>query len=76
MPPCANCVFSPYCGADPVRNYVETKDIMGDRLNSSFCKKNKAIFEYLFEIICQNDAETMNIFWSWITGRNIQGEWK
>lgn len=76
MPHCAHCVFSPYCGADPVRNYVETKDIMGDRLNSSFCKKNKAIFEYLFEIIRQNDAETMNIFWSWITGRNIQGEWK
>lgn len=39
MPHCAQCVFAPYCGADPIRNYLETNDIMGDRLHSDFCKK-------------------------------------
>lgn len=71
MPGCSDCVYSAYCGADPIRNYLETKDIMGDRLKSDFCKKNKAIFSYLFDIIQQNDECILNIFWSWITGRNI-----
>ena len=27
---------------------LETKDLMGYRLNSGFCKKNKMILDYIF----------------------------
>lgn len=71
MPICNQCVFNPYCGADPIRNYLETKDIMGDRLNSNFCKKNKAIFTHLFSLIRQDDEQTNDIFWSWINKKPL-----
>lgn len=71
MPECSQCVFSAYCGADPIRNYLETKDIMGDRTNSGFCKKNKAIFKHLFSLIKQNDEQINDIFWSWINKKPL-----
>lgn len=71
MPICSECVYSPYCGADPIRNYLETKDVVGDRINSDFCRKNTAIFDYLFSILKQNDPETMDILWSWIQRKPI-----
>lgn len=71
MPICNQCVFSAYCGADPIRNYLETKDIMGDRLNSDFCKKNKAIFRHLFSLIKKDDEQINDIFWSWINKKPL-----
>lgn len=70
MPHCYGCVFEPYCGADPIRNYLETKDIMGYRLDSGFCEKNKAIFSYLFSII-ESNSDANDIFWSWITEKHL-----
>lgn len=72
MPICSECAYQQYCGADPIRNYLETKDLMGDRLNSGFCKKNKAILDYLFELILENDPKVMNVFWAWITRRRYK----
>ncbi|RAX54011.1 His-Xaa-Ser system radical SAM maturase HxsB [Helicobacter sp. 16-1353] len=72
LPICSDCVFSPYCGADPVRNYLETKDIMGDRIDSAFCQKNKAIFNILFSYLRKNDKDIMDIFYSWITRRDLK----
>lgn len=69
MPVCSECVYQQYCGADPIRNYLETKDIMGHRLTSGFCKKNKMILDYLFNLLRNADEETLDIFWSWITRR-------
>lgn len=66
LPMCSDCVFQPYCGADPVRNYSELGDIVGFRPNSDMCKKNKAIMRYLFELIKRQDPEINRIFWSWI----------
>lgn len=69
MPVCSECVYQQYCGADVIRNYLETKDLMGYRLQNGFCKKNKAIFDYLFSLIAENNTETMDIFWAWTTGQ-------
>ncbi len=66
LPGCATCVFQPYCGADPVRNMSEQNDMVGFRPTNEMCKKTKAIIRYLFELIKQNDPETINVFWSWI----------
>ena len=71
LPVCSYCAYQSYCGVDPVRNYAEQKDIIGNRMISSVCKKNMAIFQYLLQLIKENDKPTMNVLWSWITGRQI-----
>lgn len=72
MPICSECVYQQYCGADPMRNYLETKDVMGDRLKSGFCKKNKAILDYLFKLILEDNPQVMDVFWSWVTRRRYK----
>ena len=69
LPECSYCVFQPYCGADPVRNLSEQGDMVGFRPTNEMCKKNKAIFQYLFELLKKNDPEINRIFWSWINPR-------
>lgn len=66
LPGCSDCVFQPYCGADPVRNLSEQKDMIGHRPTNEMCKKTKAILKYLFEKLKENDPNTMKVFWSWI----------
>ena len=66
LPECADCVFQPYCGADPVRNLSEQGDIVGHRPTNEMCKKNKAIIHYLFELLKKKDPEINRVFWSWI----------
>ena len=46
LPVCARCAFQVYCGADPVRNYSEQGDIVGNRPTSEACKKYKAVFSF------------------------------
>lgn len=72
MPVCASCAYRPFCGADPVRNYLEHKDPVGKRPGSPFCIKHTGIFDTLFEKLQQNDSETMDVFWSWITSRDVR----
>ena len=66
LPGCADCVYQPYCGADPVRNMSEQGDMMGYRPTNEMCKKTKAFIRYLFELLKKNDPEINRIFWSWI----------
>lgn len=79
MPYCNSCVYRTYCGADPVRNYCETGDLIGRRPDNGFCKKNKLVFELLLKRIRRNDPGEMDVFWSWISGRSlaeVRGEWR
>lgn len=71
LPICSHCAFQSYCGADPVRNYVEQGDIIGNRMVSEMCKKNMGIIQYLLELIERNDKDINNVFWSWITRRPL-----
>ena len=66
LPGCSDCVFQPYCGADPVRNTSEQGDMVGFRPTNEMCKKTKSIIKYLFELLKKNDSEINRIFWSWI----------
>jgi radical SAM protein with 4Fe4S-binding SPASM domain len=72
LPGCASCVFQMYCGADPIRNYVETGDIIGHRPTSDFCKKNLGLIEYLFGMIRKNDEDVMDVLCSWMTNRSLE----
>ena len=69
MPVCSECVYQQYCGADVIRNYLETKDLMGYRLKSGFCLKNKLILDHIFKLLNSNDEQLLDIFWAWITRR-------
>ncbi len=71
MPGCSSCKYKTYCGADPIRNYLETGDIIGKRPKSSFCDKNKAIFDIVFKKLKENNDDIIDVFWSWVTRRPI-----
>ncbi|MCD8377722.1 MAG: His-Xaa-Ser system radical SAM maturase HxsB, partial [Candidatus Gastranaerophilales bacterium] len=72
MPVCSECVYQQYCGTDVIRNYAVTKDLTGDRLKSDFCRKNRAVMDYIFELLNSNDEDIKNIFWSWAIGKNYK----
>lgn len=71
LPECSYCAYQTYCGADPVRNYSEQKDIIGRRSKSDICYKNKSIIKYLLELLKINNNSINNVFWSWITRKPI-----
>lgn len=66
LPGCADCVYLPYCGADPIRHYRTQGDLIGHRPTSSFCKKQKAIFEILFTLLTDSSSDSRDILLSWI----------
>lgn len=72
MPYCSSCVYRTYCGTDPIRNYLETGDIVGKRPGSDFCKRNRMIFDVLFKKLKRNDPNEMDVFWSWISCRSLK----
>lgn len=71
MPDCADCAYHPFCGADPVRNYLETGDIIGTRVQSPFCQKHMGIFDHLFNLIDEDNRDVMDVFWSWISKKPL-----
>ncbi len=71
LPNCSDCAYQTFCGSDPIRNYSETGDLIGNHTTSSVCKKNKVIIAYLLKLIHENDTRVMNTFWSWLTHRSL-----
>lgn len=63
---CADCPIRVYCGADPVRNHSTQGDMYGYRPTSWLCRKNKAIIEYILELIVSRRNEVLPVFKSWI----------
>ena len=63
---CSECAYLPYCGCDPLFNYVTQKDHYGHRPTNDFCYKQMEIYNYLFKYINKKDEKVLKIFWSWI----------
>ncbi len=72
LPECATCAYLSYCGADPVRNYSEQGDIIGNRTISEICNKNKNIIKHLLSLLQRNDKAVNKVFWSWITRKSFE----
>jgi len=72
LPGCATCAYLSYCGADPVRNYSEQGDIIGNRTISDICIKNKSIIKHLLSLLERNDKDINRVFWSWITRKSFE----
>jgi His-Xaa-Ser system radical SAM maturase HxsB len=63
-PMCSDCAFEPFCGSEPVYHHAMHKDPVGRKPESSFCKRNMAIFKHLIELM-ENDEGTKRIFMGW-----------
>ncbi|HEX7962738.1 MAG TPA: His-Xaa-Ser system radical SAM maturase HxsB, partial [Terriglobales bacterium] len=68
---CADCVYQPYCGADPVYHYATQGDAFGDRAASGFCKKHMGAFQNLFALLLKEDPSTNEIFWAWMNEASV-----
>lgn len=71
-PGCSWCVYKPYCGSDPIKNYFFDGDLVGCPSMSRFCELHRGIFDELFSQLLDSNAETHDVFWSWITRRSYQ----
>ncbi len=61
---CDQCVYKPYCGICPVKNYVYYGNLFPQIINTDHCKIKKAQFNYLFSRI--QDEKIRMIFEKWI----------
>jgi len=71
LPGCSDCVFVPYCGADPVFHVATQGDPIGHRPTSEFCKRHTGQFQFLFELLARRDPRVMRVLLSWIGRRPI-----
>jgi His-Xaa-Ser system radical SAM maturase HxsB len=72
LPGCAWCVYQPYCGGDPVRNYALQGNMVSSKAENYFCEKHKGLFNILFDYILEDNDDIQDVFWSWITGKNLE----
>ena len=49
LPTCADCVYVPLCGADPIDHYARQGDPVGHRPSSDFCAKHMGLFDLLLQ---------------------------
>lgn len=66
LPGCAWCAFQPYCGTDPIKNYVKFNDEISPKYNDDNCQLYHAIIMKLFRILLSKDEESKKILYSWI----------
>lgn len=71
LPGCSDCAFQPYCGADPVYHHATQRDMFGHRATSGFCKRNMRVIEHLISLLRNDNPDTQNILWGWVTDRNL-----
>lgn len=63
-PMCSECAYEPYCGADPVFHHAMSKDVLGRKSESAFCKRNMSIFKHLIKLL-NADKQTKHILLEW-----------
>ncbi len=66
LPQCSDCAYAPFCGAEPVRHYQTQGDVVGNRIDDSFCKKNKAIIKILINYLERGSKEDKEILLGWV----------
>ena len=72
IPGCSWCAYKPYCGADPVRNYLNKGRMIDFMPQNDFCRKNMSMFDILFEYLMLDDEIINDVFWSWVSNIPIQ----
>jgi His-Xaa-Ser system radical SAM maturase HxsB len=67
LPGCSDCVFLPYCGADPIYAAARQQDPIGHRPTSDFCRRQTGLFRHLFELLHRKDPATLRVLLGWAT---------
>lgn len=65
LPTCADCVYAPLCGADPIDHYARQGDTVGHRPTSDFCRKQMGLFDLLLQRWEEGSVEDQRILESW-----------
>ena len=60
---CDLCVYKPYCGVCPVKNYALYGNLFPQMKNTEWCKQNRFQLDYLFNKM--KDPEIKKVFESW-----------
>lgn len=63
-PECIDCAFQPFCGADPVRQYRTTGDVVGHKAGAAFCQKIRSIVGHLAALL--EDTTARQVLESWV----------
>jgi His-Xaa-Ser system radical SAM maturase HxsB len=66
QPKCADCWNKPFCGFNPVRNFITQGDIFGQRPRCFECKERMAVSRRLFELLGdEGDPATGDVLKRW-----------
>lgn len=68
LPECCDCVYQPYCGVCPVINYALEKDVFAKAPGNSRCRTYKGMLDAIFDLLYENDEETVQILKNWVRG--------
>ena len=71
LPGCSDCVYLPYCGADPISAMNMQKDPIGYRHTLDFCLNQKTIFNYIFNKLYNCNEDEIRVFYSWLNHCHI-----
>lgn len=64
-PGCDECVYQPFCGADPLHHLATQGEAVGDKSFSFFCQMQIALYDHLF-FLWKNDENAKKVFESWL----------
>jgi len=64
-PGCEDCAYQSYCGADPLYHLATQGDHVGDKAVSDYCKLQRYLFDYFFELL--NDVKKREVILKWLT---------
>ena len=68
LPECCDCVYQPYCGICPVINYALYGDVFAKAPNNYRCQLYRGMLDAIFELLHENEAQTIQILKSWVRG--------
>ena len=65
VPECVDCACREYCGSDPVRQYRDSSDVVGNKAGADYCRKVRSVVGHLAELL-DTDPGAREILLSWI----------
>lgn len=65
LPTCSDCVFVPWCGADPIDHYARQGDTIGHRPTSDFCRKQMGLFDVVLKKWETSSEQDRSILEGW-----------
>jgi His-Xaa-Ser system radical SAM maturase HxsB len=68
-PGCNECVYSQFCGADPIHHLATQGDLVGHKARSFFCQIETQMFDFLFNEYYLN-KQSRNMFDGWLSNES------